>query len=175
MRKEYVVFFVMFGIAAMLTGFTVGFVANYQFINEAIQTGMAQQEQIASNNEKEKAPEHKAAQTSVSDSESTAPAASKVASTTAAAASSTPAAAVVTQAQLDGSVLNIPLSVDDVQSVNDMLDALNVDGGASESDRIRNFQSQTGIAPTGELDSYTLNAIIQQVTVKYAQRSLYGG
>ena len=169
MRKEYVFFFVLFGVAAMLTGFTVGFVANYQYIEQGIQARLSHHDAATPKMESVKTASEELDELIEPIVDSGHP------SNNSASANVTAASGIVVQPQVDGSDLNIPLSPDDLQSVNAMLDELNVEPAPSESERIRNFQSQTGIAPTGELDSYTLNAIIQQMTVKYAQRSLYGG
>lgn len=156
MRKEYVFFFALFGVAAMITGFTVGFVANYQYIEQGIQAKMTSHELV-----------EQPAKTNANQDQEEADEVADTAGTTSSRAS-VPVAAY----QID---VNSPLSANDMQEVCFMLDALNVETADTETERIRNFQHQTGIDPTGELDAHTLDAIIQQMAVKSARAQLYGG
>ncbi len=170
MRKEYIFFFVLLGVAAMITGFTVGFFANYSFIEQGIeQHKAAALEKESAKHELVKDEVHKTEDTHETPVDKT----GKNTATTE--ANVVTGSNFVVQPMVDGSQIDIPVSPEDMKAVIAMLDELNVADASTYELRIRNFQQQSGLEQTGVLDSETLNAIIQQVAIKHAQRNMYGG
>ena len=166
MKKEYLFFLVMVLAAAVITGATVGFISNFHYIEKQVKENSNQlkptQPQVSvlnsddqSNGVKNKTtnPEDKGNQ--ITDNQI-----NKV--------------AVVRSATPVADQGYLVLSKEEKQQVVDMLDSLGANKDGDYITFIRNFQIEKSLPPTGNLDSLTLNAIINEATRQRAAQTAKG-
>ena len=160
MKKEYLFFLVLVLAAAVVTGATIGFISNFDYIKKHAQEDLSQielsQQQAISQNSNDQSdsvknigvnPEDKDNYHTNND--------------------------VATPSMDQGHLI---LSREEKQQVIDMLISL---GAAANDDGdystfIRNFQMEKSLPSTGSLDSLTLNAIINELTYQRAAKMANG-
>lgn len=166
MKKEYIFFLILVLAAAIVTGATIGLISNFHYIEKQAQENvsqvdLAQQKASTPNSDKQGDsvknenvnPEGESRHNN--DTE-----AKKVAITQ-------PTAPVTEQGYL-------VLSREEKQQIIDMLVSLGATKDGDYGAFIRNFQIEKSLPPTGNLDSLTLHAIINEVTRQRAAQMANG-
>jgi hypothetical protein len=156
MKKEYLFFLVLVLAAAIVTGATIGFVSSFHNIQQQAQENISQvqatEQQALEKSDRVKNDNGNA---EVNDNEVTNVAITQY------------AAPITEQGYL-------VLSREEKQQIVDMLVSLGATKDGDYSTFIRNFQKEKLLPPTGNLDSLTLNAIINEVTRQRAAQIVNG-
>ncbi len=166
MKKEYLFFLVMVLAAAVITGATIGFISNFHYIEKQVKDDLNQlepaQQQVSVPNPDDQSDriQNEAVSSEGKENQITDNKIKKVAVVR-------PATPATEQGYL---VLN----GEEKQQIVDMLVSLGATKNEDYSAFIRNFQREKSLPPTGNLDSLTLNAIINEVTRQRASQIVNG-
>lgn len=152
MRKETYVFLILILSAAITTGSTAGIITNIKYVKTHL-SAMSADNKLASESE---ADPHNSA-TAPSTSRSSPNRQVEVAA----------AQAGTSSGSTDSESLN--MSADEQSQVKDMLVNLGMQN-ADYAQLIMQYQQAHGINPTGNLDSNTLNSIVQEITLERARQ-----
>lgn len=166
MKKEYLFFLALVLAAAIITGATIGLISNFHYIQKQAQENISQAESA-----------RQQASTSNSDKPSNSVKNEAINSGSKAKQNNNDAVktvAVVKPATSTTDQGYLVLSGEEKQQVVDMLVSLGATKNGDYSTFIRNFQKDKSLPPTGTLDSYTLNAIIYEVTRQRAAQMANG-
>lgn len=160
MRKEYLFFLVMVLAAAIITGATIGFISNFHYIVNQPQDSSSQVEPTTS----------PAGQGDLANSKAVTPAGQEDSNTD----NQVRKVAVVKPSNPSAEQGYLVLSREEKQQVINMLESLGANKDGDYSEFIKDFQKKKSLTPTGNLDSLTLNAIIQEVTRQRAAQMVNG-
>ncbi len=155
MKKEHFIFLVFVASAALVSGYTLAFTSCYKVImNQNLEPGAIIAEQQFAG---------ETISSDISDTNTASEGCSVACLTDAQAAASTEGAPSSTEMMVVDSVEQAEIEA--------MLTALGLQEGQEYSQFIREFQQQQSLDPTGNLDSATLNLIMQQLKLeKVTQR-----
>ncbi|MDD3365420.1 MAG: peptidoglycan-binding domain-containing protein [Syntrophomonas sp.] len=171
MKKEYYWFFVLILAAAVVAGSTLGITMNYKYISEQIMKERSQQEALEAQAQQKPASSPLEVKIPPQDMPPDIPQKSSNTTTPATTQSSTAVSSAPAPASGNGNKLLV-LSQEEKRDIEMMLSSVGIPANTDYSQRIRQFQEKNTLTATGIMDSQTLGALINKVTINQANRHL---
>jgi len=171
MKKEYYWFFILILAAAVVAGSTLGIMMNYKYISEQVIKARSNQEAIEAQAQEKPASSSLEVKIPSQDIPPNIPQKSTNTTTPASTQSSAPVYSAPAPASGNGNKLLV-LSQDEKRDIEMMLSTVGIPADKEYSQRIREFQEKNTLTTTGIMDSQTLGALINKVTVYQVNRHL---